>query len=583
MSFSTPRYFAILPLARSPLSASDVEIREYDGVTPSEGALRIASAFTGVDVDRLAHEFCEAIDLFLSPEYLDRALPIALSLAQQPDPIAAIRQAQRVLAGRIASRLGTPYADDGDAGLEASVAAARARLEEELLAGLSRAFEVDAVVTLAASVEVAASDADPLQGEAASAPRLRGQVLAKDGAERRTLSDASVLLTPGSHLAFTFASNGTPTASIEELDAVFVPEQGEQGYDLGRLAVPLPLRELPASPAWVSQQATQHPDADGRLESARLWQYTLSYAYEGAVQDAVHVDLDGGQPAAAAAEASDTLPAMLLQFAAAWPAIRADLDAHLLHPGTDDPRAGVAMQWLAWIAERVSRSWPEGGGRRGGSSREESIVSGAVAASGEGSHTQTYDVFARREALGSVWVVRNAHYSSSTQRRRGNPAFVYRTPALRPVAPASPLIVRGEKIDMARYLRAAKPAPLLDYLEAFFAVLLAPLPGRGPKPVTVKVSVAMRRAVGPMSTEVPILRTTEVRVVSPGRGIAAGIAKQLVAWLATDAPRSDPGILVFHVAMFEDAAATLPLLQLEAVELALSSVHRGRDTGASFD
>ena len=384
----TPRYFAVPPLARTPISRGGVTVHVYGSDQPIDKQPTVVDAFANVDMDAMARDLLALIDLFLSPDYV---VPAWLLVHEAPgaiDPIALMLDAKRAIAMAIGATL-TPFykADAQQVPAQATVD----RLTQQLLITLSQAAADRHRRRGAGGDRRAGSRAAVGKPVATGAARVLSDV---DAAPTYSLSTAVLDLTPGastSVLPFTFASRdktaatfALPLESRQRARAQSAAADRRLRPRLwlsfvipftrppalvraamasgGRLdvEVPIPLRAFPTPPTMAGQTGKSTAITDHHsLAQAKLWDYRFDYQYGGASQDRVHAvasfNVSGRAPAPAVAT-PDLLDA-LLQFRTAVADLRRDLDANVLRSG--DPAIGrVAIESLAWIAGQVAAVWP---------------------------------------------------------------------------------------------------------------------------------------------------------------------------------------------------------------------------------
>lgn len=370
----SPVFIAPLPLSRRLLSTR-LNLYPYETGVPIADGTPHEQSVTAVDLDLLARGLLEAIDLFLSPQFV---IPAWLAWnetasairAGDDNPIQAILTDKQQIAEAIADRVANIFTEllpspDG-------LAEARETLKQQLLIRLSDLYTVDAIVQFPVAVTSRFPDNR-------TAPRLFGTTLAQapptgtvvkraDDAplEDYTFSTSEISLTnqaARSSLTFLFGTRDPSAAAQitlplafqrshirQEIDAVpgtsyeasrwlaFVTLTATEPAplralpsrsgltDLGTVSIPVPLRAYPPSPALLNQQGiglvpprAMQPAEQGLrstnpdLERARGWTFGFTYQYDSAAQDTIHATVDFNLPpdAASAARAAAADPDLL--------------------------------------------------------------------------------------------------------------------------------------------------------------------------------------------------------------------------------------------------------------------------------
>jgi hypothetical protein len=390
-TFLAPRYFAVPPLARTPVSRNGVTVHVYGSDKPLEDQPTVIESFANVDMDHAASDLLALIDLFLTPDYVVPAWRLVHASPALDDPIAQLLAAKQAIATAIGAKLAPVYkADSADAPAQATID----RLTQQLLITLSQAYEIDSVV------EVPVTTVAPERAGLWGKPMARADVTrAADDptAPTYSLSTAPLAFTPGvssSVLPFTFTSRDKTAASVMTLPLAYRVNALQhdlqppiEGYvpsswlsfvipfaqtssahvraamaSGGKLdvAIPIPLRAFPAPPTMASQTGKSPDDTVvGSLADAKLWDYRFAYQYASAAQDRVHATAAfnvSGRTPKLRLEATPDLLGALLQFQSAAAGVRRDLDAHVLRKG-DDTIGLVAIRSLQWIASQAADTW----------------------------------------------------------------------------------------------------------------------------------------------------------------------------------------------------------------------------------
>lgn len=409
-----PFYFAVQPLSTHLLSREEVLIYPYTTGTPVFENTAIPMSFNGVDLEKLAAGFLQAIDNFLLADFSIPAWLIEQGAAPGgpdlyiPDPYQRIVAAKKLLAENISKHL-TTVLKDGSTPDANNLQQATERLKQQLLITLSDAYTIDTVLQF--EVKVTSPYTDPLK----EAPNLFGKVL--DPADTSTPEQkAYAFSTTRFSLEKSTAGNGeeqrsylnilfnTKKENLKTLDSSYFPIDlhyeinsiehgihpvaGIDGYKasswltfvlpfgnehtkLGNLKIPIPLRAYPTAPSLTTQTfipivpqfttGLRAADEDN-LQKAKTWNYQYSYDYLRAQQDTINTDIllnvDRASllPAAFKDDEDPDLFAALLQFTQVYPALQRDLNQYLI--GMADPtNAFTAMESLAWLAGRVAKAW----------------------------------------------------------------------------------------------------------------------------------------------------------------------------------------------------------------------------------
>jgi len=362
-----------------------------------------ALTFAGVDPNAWAQQAFSAVDAFLSATYAAPAFVVDQLLFSDPENegyLAKILEHKKTLAGAVSSTVKpilVTSAVDKD-----SVDAAKDKLYQALLKQLSAASTITAITVYKVSGTKVRRPLPP----GVAPPRFYGQPLGKPPVggggglkDNFALSSAKIPLDAStgdgeSRLAFLFSSkNVTEHAYVPlelsfamshlEHDIVAVPgiddyqqsqwikfvtgpfstpllpppryEQGPSAENSPAVELPVVLRALPQPPSVTAQAAVPtHPQGVDPDELAR-WDYSFSYLYRAAAQDAVSAKIEFNRGPSIAADPFDAteqeLFEKLAQFVSVQPAIAHDLEAYLrpidgnsvaTDPGVQDAKFALA-------------------------------------------------------------------------------------------------------------------------------------------------------------------------------------------------------------------------------------------------
>jgi LysM repeat protein len=391
-------YFALPPLATTLLSYSDVPIRPY---VSGEGLGKEASKqnFGAIDLDAWANRFLTAVDTFLSPAFAAAVRRVDAGLL---DEVIGFKES---IAESLVKRL-TPVFSPSPA---ADAGAAEQTLLQELLISLGRAYAIDTVVQVPATVHSPWTDPE-------TAPRLSGSPVVdvpsdvaaagEDESAPYTLSSAKLpLKNEGAPLTFTFSAK-QPAAdrdvslclryALSEIECEIENVPGVEGYQsstwltllrppgpieegssklsenafVGRLRVPVPLRATPHPPTMVTQLA--EPTAasgDGadlppspRIDQLKRWDYRFSFEYSGTDQDTRYPSVTfNGQPATGVGVESDLDVQKLFEALAQFTSVYEEVEKNLavlpgLTPETSSAAAPAAVKAFKELVEGVAKA-----------------------------------------------------------------------------------------------------------------------------------------------------------------------------------------------------------------------------------
>lgn len=413
-----PFYFALQPLSTYLLSREDVLIYPYTSGTPIYDNQPMPLAFNGIDLEKMAENFLNAMDVFLQADYsvpawkVENAAPEKTSKGSIdiPHPYQAVINAKKDLAKNISRHLSTVL-QDGNQPDNNNLQAAMDRLEQQLLITLSDAYNIDTVLQFNVDVVSPYTDPDVI------APNLFGKVLdpsdtstpdqkAYAFSTSRFSLEKSSSAVPGnekrSYLTILFNTKKEnlkaedksyfpidlqfevnsiehdihPVPGIADYKSSswlnFILPFDHENTGLGNLKIPIPLRAYPTAPSLTAQQYIAHcpqfnammpasiADID-KLPVAKAWDYRYTYDYVRAQQDTIYTDilLNGKTNKVNKLFRDDDDPdlfAALLQFTNVYPDIQRDLNQYLLNQ-SNPQYALTAMQSFAWLAGRIAKAW----------------------------------------------------------------------------------------------------------------------------------------------------------------------------------------------------------------------------------
>lgn len=372
---------------------------------------------TGIDIESIARDFVASVDRFLSAEFsvpswlLENAPPPGRiapgarvsSLPGQPDPLTqpfeTIIDAKANIAEAISSDAIAILQDPKPS--EGNLADAREQWRQQLLLQLANAYRIDVGVQY--NVNVTAQDPPPDR----SAPRLFGKVVAAESNSEESdrafsFNASSIPLDPTPDSVFLNTMLDVRQARAQrnlsvdlnlqltqiQRDIRDVPQiegyqasawltfvnpfdvTGEDGALL-QPTIPIPLRAYPTPPALTDQtgipkvkQFTEARRADldlmgNELDKARAWSYGFTYEGVEADQDTVNavvtLNINQNEPQAFADPDDPDLLEALVQFAAVYPQVAADLEQ--VRGGINDPVSRNALASYAWLVQRVGNAW----------------------------------------------------------------------------------------------------------------------------------------------------------------------------------------------------------------------------------
>ncbi len=405
-----PAYFALLPLANHLMSRDRVKIYPYQTGQPVYDSTPVESSFSGIDMETLAEDCLQAIDVFLQADYAIPAWQVEhnteppQSGSGGPEilqPYQHIIEAKKTLADAISRRIATVL--DQEQPDEYSFEQARERIKQELLISLSNAYAIDTVLQFGIEVQ------SPYTDTASVAPNLFGKVAGPDdtveadrqayafSTTRFSLENSASFGGGGSPLTILFNTRKGDDLHLEsgyfpidlryEINSIehnIHSVESIEGYrasswltfilpfdagdtQLGALRIPVPLRAYPTAPSLTAQTFVSGVPGDAQppadpLQEAKTWDYLYSYDYLRAQQDTIYADLlvNVGPTAARLAAFDDEqdpdLLTALLQFSSAYRGIQDDLNRYLLDQ-SDPAKAFTAMQSMAWLTGRVATAW----------------------------------------------------------------------------------------------------------------------------------------------------------------------------------------------------------------------------------
>ena len=400
-------YYAPLPVSRSLLQV-DAWIYPYRKGSPIWGGTQQQQFFNGVDGDLQAKSFLEAVDRFLSPQFVVPGWLAQNESGDGANPIQQVLDAKKRLAASVAERIAPVFANQEPK--PGRTKRAREAVEQRLLQLLGNLYAVDCIVQFPVAITSAFSDKK-------SAPHVFGKPVTNALLPRATaanvqdysFSTAEIDLwnePDQSALTFLFttrdASAGSPvtvplvyqrsnlqygfedvpgvknyrasrwlafvTLNTDEPGALrAIPSRGGQ-TDLGTLEIPVPLRSYPPSPMLSEQTGQWQPPLffqashNPMLQVAKTWRFRFTYIYDSAFQDTVHAEVTFNVPIEAArsrrtaAGDEPDLPAALMQFSTVYADVQRDLELSLIGQ-PDAALASTTMQTFAWLVERVATAW----------------------------------------------------------------------------------------------------------------------------------------------------------------------------------------------------------------------------------
>ena len=355
-----PVFLAPLPLSRRLLSTR-LLLHPYESGTPIQDTKTHPQAFSTVDLELQARGFLEAVDLFLSPQFV---VPAWLAWQQSAsargagavadDPIQAVLDAKKALAEAIGHRIANVFQELAPTAQGLDVA--RRQLTQQLLIRLADLYTVDAIVQF--PVEITAAFDDPSQipnifgttlaTAAKTAVALKASGAVSGEPPDYSFSTSEIALdarADRSFLTFLFGTRDPSLSSIVTLPLAFqrshvqhdfvkvpgseyessqwlafvtlasqeptrwraLPSRGGQ-TDLGTVSIPVPLRAYPPAPALLSQDGfsplLEHgaPPAsvNPELDLAKRWTFELAYQYQSADQDTIGSTIHFNLPASSA-------------------------------------------------------------------------------------------------------------------------------------------------------------------------------------------------------------------------------------------------------------------------------------------
>lgn len=380
-----PVFYAMPPLAGWPLSIANVEVPQY---VTGQGlqSETVSNTYTNVDVDLLASNFLAAVDQFLTADFAAPAWAAVYGAENppSPDPVTVVLQAKQTIAGAIARNVAPILSASSPSA--AMLAAAQDAMLQEVLVGLSSAYDISALVQFEATAS----------GPSGIPPNLYGQPVAAASANPDphafAFSPLSIPLTDEeSIVTFAFTTNQRVLSSISlALSIQFnhlqfdIEEIGGLGYDasswltfamplsqastvvtdavsidLGTVAIPIVLRDFPSPPSLSAQSTAGVTDPD-TIEKVKAWEYAFNYAYTGFQQDQVHIAINGQTGIGGANTDTLNLLTALLQFSAVYPQIYADLYANVCdveNPQAPDSDGLSAIGAFSTLAQNVATAW----------------------------------------------------------------------------------------------------------------------------------------------------------------------------------------------------------------------------------
>lgn len=417
-----PVYYAIPPLSNVLLS-DEVAVENYadwkntipdnaDLNTLSYSPASENSQFDAIDLNILARSFLVVLENFLDPATLIPAYRLF------PAKVDGILQQKAVLAKALSDDIQAVLKKDrGAEKITAQFAEAKEAIRQELLVDLVNGYDIETIVQFDVTASAATSIESNSNQSSDFAPRVRGKARIT-GAKVGEDPDSRVAVSPDS-LDFKLSTgqirlltdselqNGSKTSYFTylfdtktpelfaniELDLEFMPVEIE--YDIrkiegiterlasnflnfilpegleqsmGSSSIPIPLREYPAPPSLIFQQAEADPSSRTDLADVRQWQYTIVYEHLDISQDSIDCILQLNVPPI------DNLPTesgtvsspaalfhSLINFAEVYPQIATDLnslrDERLLTDAALEKQAKIAIIAFQTLVSRIASDW----------------------------------------------------------------------------------------------------------------------------------------------------------------------------------------------------------------------------------
>jgi hypothetical protein len=394
---AAPQFFALRPLFNHLVSRQGIDISSLkDDGTLDDTA--VSMNFQGVDVETWASGFLADVDLFLSAVYAAAAYR---GIARTD--LESVIRTKSGLADAVAAGLdyvldpnppSLPIQNDRKSACEF--------LKQQLLTGLSRAWDIDVMVQYNSTVTIAPKWANQLQARLSGAASKESLAVTDDG-KRVGIAGAKIdLEAPSAFVNFGVTlqkpfdakdhSAGEAMQSNLDLNLGYDINEVEfniktitQGYQasdwlsfvlpppdkptkppgwsitLGRTKAPLPLRNYPAPAILVSQTAQRtYPDSTD-ISQASQWTYLFAYQHASAAQDQISFDVTFNEPSnmfAAELADEDDLFSALAQYAT----VRGKLwDILKTLPATAKVESNTplanAITTFAGLVQRVSNMW----------------------------------------------------------------------------------------------------------------------------------------------------------------------------------------------------------------------------------
>ncbi|MCB9283055.1 MAG: hypothetical protein H6563_03195 [Lewinellaceae bacterium] len=395
-SKNEPVALALPPLATQ-LQEHTANVRTYSKEEGLNTAATNQQEFTRIDMDDWARTFLEAFDTVLSPDLagaiylLDELYEGKTGYLSEP-VLKHVLDSKKKLAGAIAGKLKPILEADTIADKSQAVE----KLKQRLLMELAQAYEVNAVVHYPVTL------ANP---ETGIETRLYGSpvIVANDGTVSKpsyTLSNAKIEADKAnSHLDFLFTTKSPTQEPFVSLDLAFKISHLEygiqsdprfEGYQasswlsfvhppapvsLGKVNIPIVLRDFPEAPVLLQQAAVQSDDFVEGMTAAQIldiavsWDYQIKYNQRLTSQDWLQVEvqfnLSEAEIAALRGFSENLLDALAI-FTYHWPRLRSDLltllpgiNAKTIQtlPDAQLQQAANAVMAFANLARNVADTW----------------------------------------------------------------------------------------------------------------------------------------------------------------------------------------------------------------------------------
>lgn len=398
-----PRFFALEPLYRTLVTRSAVAIKPLreDGTL---GAV-VPTDFQGIDVEPWAARFLADVDRLLNPANSARIYGDAATRQSLQNLLAS----KALLTTAIPAGLGVVLAIQ-DSKAEQGLAIAAEALTQQLGVSLARAYATSTVVQFDRTATSPWQPTEPGRKPA----ELFGQLgLDEEGALRRSwtttagkcwLDDSNPFVTllmtesdPASHrnvtaemtfdiseLEHNIAGVGLPEGYVASNWLGFVPPLAGDNRpaalqtDLGKVSIPIPLRDFPALPIVLGQTAsptavlpptavtrarrrrTMRLESSIALADMPLWDHSFTYSHQHAEQDDVMLTLQYNLRKPLQAQADEDPPDLfteLAQYLAGADPLWVILDQLADGSGPLSPTERNAVATFETLVARVASYW----------------------------------------------------------------------------------------------------------------------------------------------------------------------------------------------------------------------------------